>query len=77
MAIGAGVTTRDQEAGRLQAIVPLGWTSWGEKVQVDVVGVDGDVVVQAKSATTFRLTLVDWGKNATNVRRFLAAVKGP
>ncbi len=76
MSIGAGVTTRDQAAGRLEAIFPLTWTSWGEQIRVDVVGVDGDVVVQVQSATRFRLTVVDFGKNAKNVRSFLTAVSG-
>jgi hypothetical protein len=75
MAVGAGIRKRDQAAGRLEAIFPLSWRSWGEKVGVDVLGVDGDVVVQVKSKSTLRTTLADWGKNAYNVRRFLGALK--
>jgi len=74
MAIGAGIRMRDQAAGRLQAVFPISWRSWGEKVAVDVLGVDGDVLVQIKSRSSLPTTLIDWGKNADNVRRFLGAV---
>ncbi len=77
VSIGAEVTTRVQAAGRLEAIFPLTWMSWGETVRVDILGVDGDVVVQVESATRFRLTFIDFGKNAKNVRSFLAAVNRP
>jgi len=36
--------------------------------------VDGDVLVQIKSRSSLPTTLIDWGKNADNVRRFLSAV---
>jgi hypothetical protein len=74
VAIGAGIRKRDQTAGRLEAVVPVNWRSWGEKVGVDVLGVDGDALVQVKSRSTWPLTLADWGKNAANVRRFLGAL---
>jgi len=44
--------------------------SWGEHVQVAVVGVDGDVTVHVISSSALSTTLVDWGKNADNVKRF-------
>ena len=74
LTIGAGVTVRDSAAGRLEAVVPVSWRSWGEKIGVDVLGVDGDALVQVKSTSAFPWTLVDWGKNADNLRRFLAAL---
>jgi hypothetical protein len=74
MAIGAGIRKRDQAAGQLEAVVPISWRSWGENIRVDLAGVDGDVLVQVKSKSTLRTTLIDWGKNAENVRRFLGAL---
>jgi hypothetical protein len=74
MAIGAGIRKRDPAAGRLEAIFPMSWRSWGEKVGVDLLGVDGDTLVQIKSRSALPTTLVDWGKNAENVRRFLGAL---
>ena len=74
MAIGAGIRKRDQPAGRLHAIFPISWRSWGETVGVDVLGVDGDALVQIKSRSRLPTTLIDWGKNAQNVRRFLSAL---
>ena len=41
---------------------------------VDVLGVDGDALVQVESGSTLRTTLIDWEKNAKNVRRFLDAL---
>ena len=72
--IGAGIRTRDETGGRLEAVVPISWRSWGERLGVDVRGVDGDVLVQIKSRSWLPTTLIDWGKNADNVRRFLSAV---
>ena len=74
MAIGAGIRKRDQPAGRLEAIFPISWRSWGETVGVDVLGVDGDALVQIKSRSRLPTTLIDWGKNGENVRRFLSAL---
>ena len=74
MAIGAGIRSRDETAGRLDAVFPISWRSWGERVGVDVRGVDGDVLVQIKSRSSLPTTLIDWGKNADNVRRFLSVV---
>jgi hypothetical protein len=74
MAIGAGIRKRDRASGRLEAIFPISWRSWGENVGVDVLGVDGDALVQIKSRCRFPLQLADWGKNAENVRRFLGAL---
>jgi hypothetical protein len=74
MAIGAGIRKRDQAGVRLEAIFPVNWRSWGESVGVDVLGVDGDALVQVKSRSRLPTTLIDWGKNADNVRRFLSAL---
>ena len=74
MAIGAGIRKRDQAAGRLDAIFPISWRSWGESVGVNVLGVDGDALVHIKSRSALPTTLIDWGKNGDNVRRFLAAL---
>lgn len=74
MAIGAGIRKRDQAAGRLEAAFGINWRSWGENIEVDVLGVDGDALVQVKSRSAMPLTLEDWGKNADNVRRFLGAL---
>jgi len=74
MGIGAGIRKRDQAASRLEAIFPISWRSWGEKVAVDVLGVDGDALVQVKSKSSLPTTMIDWGKNADNVRRFLSAL---
>lgn len=68
--IGGRISVRDQAAGRLEATIPISFKSWGEKVQVEVLGVDGDVLVQVESASRLRTTLIDWGKNADNIARF-------
>jgi hypothetical protein len=68
--VGGRISLRDSVAGRLEATVPFSFKSWGEKIQVCVSGVDGDVLVEVKSSSGMRTTLVDWGKNADNIKRF-------
>jgi hypothetical protein len=68
--IGGRISIRDQAAGRLEAITPWTMKSWGETIQVAVMGVDGDVFVHVKSACRLSTTIVDWGKNADNLKRF-------
>jgi hypothetical protein len=61
---------RDQGTGRLAATIPFSFKSFGETVQVEVSGVDGDIRVHVKSAGRLPTTLLDWGKNHDNVKRF-------
>ena len=68
--IGGSVSIRDPAGGRLEGIVPFTFKSWGESIQVEVLGVDGDLDVHVKSASRMSTTLIDWGKNADNVKRF-------
>jgi hypothetical protein len=69
--IGGIVTVADRSTGRLEARMPMSFRSWGERVQVDVSGADGDVLVRIRSASRWPTTLIDWGKNADNLNRFL------
>jgi hypothetical protein len=68
--IGGRIAVRDQAAGRLEATLPFTFKSFGENVHVAVSGVDGDVQVEVKSASRLPTTLIDWGKNADNLKRF-------
>ncbi len=68
--IGGRISVRDQAAGRLEATIPFSFKSAGEKVQVELLGADGDVLVLVTSASRMPTTLVDWGKNADNISRF-------
>ncbi len=68
--IGGRITHRDQASGQLNAKIAWTMKSWGEHVQVAVVGVDGDVTVHVISSSALSTTLVDWGKNADNLKRF-------
>jgi hypothetical protein len=68
--IGGRISVRDQAARRLEATIPLSLKSLGEKIDVEVLGVDGDVLVQVKSASRMPTTLINWGKNADNILRF-------
>jgi hypothetical protein len=71
MLIGGIVTVADRSGGRLEARMPMTFRSWGEWVQVDVSGADGNVLLRIRSASRWRTTLIDWGKNADNLQRFL------
>jgi hypothetical protein len=48
---------------------PFSFKSFGETVQVEVSGANGDIRVQVKSASRLPTTLVDWGTN-DDIRRF-------
>jgi hypothetical protein len=69
--IGGIVKSEDQSLGRIVGTVPISWKSWGERVVVEVSGVDNDVLVRVTSKTRLPTQLVDLGKNAQNVKRFL------
>jgi hypothetical protein len=71
MLIGGIVTVADRATGRLEARMPMTFRSLGERVNVDVSGSDGDVLLRVGSASRWRTTLIDWGKNADNLQRFL------
>jgi hypothetical protein len=69
--IGGTVKSEDQSAGRIVGTVPMSWTSWGESLLVEVSGVDNDALVRVTSKTRLPTQVVDFGKNARNVARFL------
>ena len=71
MLIGGVVTEADSSTGKLEARMPITFRSFGERVQVEVSGADGDVLLRVRSASRLRTTLIDWGKNADNLQRFL------
>ncbi len=71
MVIGGIVTVAHRSTGRLEARMPMTFRSMGEWVQVDLSGDDGDVLIRIRSASRWRTTLIDWGKNADNLQRFL------
>lgn len=57
--IGGHISVRDEAARRLEATVPFSFKSFGERVQVELLGVDGDVLVLVKSASRMPTTLAD------------------
>jgi hypothetical protein len=73
--IGGVVKSEDEPAGRIVGSIMMSWASWGEWITVDVSGVDNDVLVRVTSKTRMSTQLVDYGKNARNVKRFLDWLK--
>lgn len=73
-ALGATVTAEDEVGGRIEARLSVSWRSWGEKLSVEVSGVDNETLVRVTSASRLPTTLFDYGKNAGNVKRFLEAL---
>jgi hypothetical protein len=60
---------------RLHARVPMSWNSWGERLRLDFTSTSADAVqVRVASSPSFRLTLVDFGKNLQNVERIRDAL---
>jgi hypothetical protein len=53
----------------------MSWKSWGERIRVEVQALDGNRVrVRVESRATFPLTMVDYGRNAENVRTVLQSL---
>ena len=50
---------------------PMSFWSWGEEVQIDVTA---DSTVHVQSRCAFPIQWIDWGRNASNVGKFLTAV---
>jgi len=71
----ARITSSDPSVGVIEASLPMGSRSWGrDRIIVRVSGDDGDVVLDVKSRTrTTLFGLMDLGKSADNVRRFITA----
>lgn len=69
--IGGKVKTEDPSTGRIEGTVSMSLTSWGENILIQVSGVDDGAMVRISSSSRMPTTLVDFGKNAQNVRRFL------
>ncbi len=57
--------------GEYRASTGISFMSWGETVTVEV---DRDGLVIVRSACSFPLQWIDWGKNGHNVDRFLARI---
>lgn len=72
---GAIVNFRDRAAGRIAATVPMTFKSFGETVNVEISGSDGDLRVGIESTSRLRTTLFDWGKNSENVKRIASWMK--
>lgn len=68
--IGGRISVRDQVAGRLVASTPWNMKSWGETITVAVVGADGNVAVDVTIESRVRITLIDWGQSADDLKRF-------
>ena len=59
----------------IQARTGMSWKSWGEHIRVKVQALDGGRVrVRVESRATFPLTVVDYGRNAENVRTVLQSL---
>jgi hypothetical protein len=69
--IGGEVKSEDTASGKIEGTISMSFVSWGENILIEVSGVDDDALVRITSSSRWRPTLVDYGKNARNVRRFL------
>lgn len=68
-----------QEPERVELRVPVSWRSWGERVVVAAErpsGPGGWTEVTVDSSSRLRTTLLDWGRNRSNVDVVLRAVSG-
>ncbi len=58
----------------IRARTRASWVSWGEIVTAQLSAPDGAVVVHLTSRPCVRTAITDYGKNAENVRRLVAAL---
>src|SRR5262245_36074271 len=57
---------------RYSASTGVSFWSWGEGVTIELGPDEGEMFV--RSQCSFPTQCIDWGRNASNVRKFLAAV---
>lgn len=70
----ASVRRSDLQAGLIEAAFPMSLRSRGETFTVRVSGDDGSVVLDVSSRMrTLMFGVMDFGKNADDVRRFVTA----
>jgi hypothetical protein len=59
----------------VSARIPLSWRSWGDDLDVRVTHEDAEsVTVTVTSTAVLKTTLIDWGKNQSNVEKLLAEI---
>ncbi len=70
------IVSLDEAAGEIAADVDRSWKSFGERIYVSVEsGTAGQTRLMLQSKSSFRPTLVDWGKNRENLEWLVQAVK--
>ena len=63
---------REEASGQIIASTNISLLSWGEKVLITFLP---DNSISVTSKCSYPLQCVDWGKNKTNVERFMANIK--
>jgi hypothetical protein len=70
--IKAAIKTIDAKKGLIESNIGLNWRSWGEIVVVQITRIGADECsVHVKSDSKLVTTAFDYGKNASNIRRFV------
>ena len=85
LCVGAGQGLRgvkhlaaDSRAGTIEVRTGWSWKSWGERISFGIREVnDAETGVTVSSRCVLSTTLVDYGKNASNVRRNMQLLAGP
>jgi len=68
----ATIDSVDIQTGRIEANTGLGWRSFGETLMIDVIETGiSQYSVRIRSHNQNPSTLIDWGKNASNIHRFV------
>ena len=68
--IRANISPLDPKPGIILAKTGFSWRSDGEDIRVTVTSMGGSSRVHIQSQSSRNSVLIDWGKNAENVRRF-------
>jgi len=67
-----GWQIKHESTDQILAATPLSWDSYGERVTINF---QSDGALMVSSRCVFPLQVIDWGKNAANIKQLLDAVE--
>jgi hypothetical protein len=66
----------DLASGRITAKAGMSWQSWGERIRIQLSAVSTQQTsVAINSGPTFGPTLIDYGRNQSNVSQIIAGLR--
>jgi hypothetical protein len=70
------IRLKDEEGGLIEAEMGMSWKTWGEKIRIRIMPVEGErSSVKIESRPLFKHSLVDYGKAHENIKRIVASIE--